>query len=439
MMSGQRKVSRRRLLKSAAGIAAGAVSFPYIVSSSALGKSGSVAPSNRIVMGSIGVGGQGTAKMRAFLGNEDVQVVAVCDVVAARRQKAKGIVDNHYGGKGCAAYNDFRDLLARDDIDAVVIAPQDHWHALMAVAAARAGKDMYCEKPLGVAVTEGKVIRDTVRRYGRVFQTGTQQRSDRKFRFACELARNGYLDKLHTVKVAAPGPSYKRTYLKPTTEEPIPPGFDYEMYVGPAPLKHYNGGRWAWPDWYLIWDYCAGFIVNWGVHHLDIANWGCPKLTSDPFEFTCTGSYRNDGLTDNINDWQAEFNYSSGLRMTFTDTGNPNKQGCQFEGDKGWVHVNRKGIWAEPASLLEVNIKPNERHLHESKDHHRDFLNSVRTRRDPVSPVEAGHQASYIGLIAEISTRLKRKLKWDPAKEQFIGDDEANRLLTRPMRSPWHL
>ena len=438
MMSAQRKLSRRRLLKNVSGIAAGAISFPYVVSSSALGRSGSVAPGNRIVMGSIGVGGQGTAKMRAFLGNEDVRVVAVCDVVADRRKRAKGIVDKQYGDNGCAAYNDFRELLARDDIDAVVIAPQDHWHALMAVAAARAGKDMYCEKPLGVAVMESQAIRDAVRRYSRVFQTGTQQRSDRKFRFACELARNGYLGKLHTVRVAAPGPSYKRTYMKPTTEEPIPPGFDYEMYIGPAPLKHYNGGRWAWPDWYLIWDYCAGFIVNWGVHHLDIANWGCPILTSEPFEFSCTGHYRNDGLTDNINDWRAEFNYSNGLRMTFTDTGNPNKQGCRFEGDKGWVHVNRSGIWAEPASLLEINIRSDDR-LHESKDHHRDFLNSVRTRRDPVSPVEAGHQASYLGLIAEIAARLKRKLKWDPAKERFIGDDEANRMLTRPMRSPWHL
>jgi predicted dehydrogenase len=438
-MSGQKKVSRRRLFQQASGIAAGAISFPYVVSSLALGNAGGVAASNRIVVGSIGVGGQGTAKMRAFLGNDDVQVVAVCDVVADRRKRAKGIVDKHYGDNGCAAYNDFRNLLARDDIDAVVIAPQDHWHALMAVAAARAGKDMYCEKPLGVAVTEGKAILSAVRRYGRVFQTGTQQRSDRNFRFACELARNGYLGKLHTVQVGAPGPEYKRSYRKPTTEEPVPPGLDYEMYVGPAPLKHYNGGRWAWPDWYLIWDYCAGFIVNWGVHHLDIANWGCPALTSEPCEFTCSGSYRNDGLTDNINDWQSEFNYSSGLRMTFTDTGNPNKQGCRFEGDKGWVHVNRGGIWAEPASLLQVNIKPDELHLHESKDHHRDFLNSVRTRRDPVSPVEAGNQASYLGMIAEIAARLKRKLKWDPAKEQFIGDDEANRLLSRPMRSPWHL
>jgi predicted dehydrogenase len=353
--------------------------------------------------------------------------------------KTPGIVDRRYGDKGCTAYNDFREVLGRKDIDAVVIAPQDHWHAVIAVAAAKAGKDMYCEKPLGVSVVESKTIAWAMRRYGRVFQTGTQQRSDRKFRFACELAINGYVGKIHTVNVAAPGPEYKRTYQKPPVEEPIPAGLDYDMYIGPAPMKPYNGGRLAWPDWYLIWDYCAGFSVNWGVHHLDIANWGCPALTSEPFELKGRASYRNDGLTDNINDWQAEFNYVSGLRMSFSDTGHPNKQGCQFEGDKGWVHVNRGGIWAEPASLLEVKIKPDEVHLHESNNHHADFLKCVRDRSDPVSPVEAGHKASYLGMITDIAGRLKRGLKWDSVKEQFVGDDEANRMLSRPMRSPWHL
>jgi len=435
----KRKISRRCFLKEAAGLSLAAAGFPYVVASSALGKAGSVAPSNRIVMGCIGVGGQGTGNMRGFLGKSEAQVVAVCDVIESRRQNAKGIVDRRYGDKGCATYNDFRDVLARDDIDAVVIVTQDHWHAVIAVAAAKAGKDMYCEKPLGVSVVEGQAIRDAVRRYGRVFQTGTQQRSDRKFRFACELAINGYVGKIHTVKVGAPGPEYKRTYQKPPVEEPIPAGLDYDMYIGPAPMKPYNGGRLAWPDWYLIWDYCAGFSVNWGVHHLDIASWGCPALTSEPFELKGKASYRNDGLTDNINDWQAEFNYVSGLRMSFSDTGNPNKQGCQFEGDKGWVHVNRGGIWAEPASLLELKIKPDEVHLHESNNHHADFLKCVRDRSDPVSPVEASHKASYLGMITDIAGRLKRELKWDPVKEQFVGDDEANRMLSRPMRSPWHL
>jgi len=438
-MSRDRRVNRRQFLQRATRLTTTAIAFPHIVPSSCLAAAGNAAPGNRIAMGCIGMGGQGTHNMRALMEHKDVRVVAVCDVQRNRRQKAKDIVDSRYSDKGCATYNDFREMLARKDIDAVVIAPQDHWHALIAVAAAQAGKDMYCEKPSGVAVVEGQAIRDAVRRYGKVFQTGTQQRSDRKFRFACELARNGYLGKIHTVKVGAPGPEYKRTYRKPPTEEPIPPGLDYEMYIGPAAMKPYNGGRLAWPDWYLIWDYCAGFIVNWGVHHLDIANWGCPAVASEPCDLHCEGGYRNDGLTDNINDWQAEFNYASGLRMTYTDTGNPNKQGCQFEGDEGWVHVNRQGIWAEPKSLLQVKIKPNETHLHESDNHHADFLHSVRTRRDPVAPVEAGHKASYLGLIAEVAVRLNRRLKWDPTSERFIDDPEANRLLVRAMRSPWHL
>jgi predicted dehydrogenase len=438
-MSQTRKVTRRDLLRRAGGITVGAITFPYVVSSSSLGSAANVAPSNRIVMGCIGVGGQGTYNTKAFLNHPAARMVAVCDVAEARRQKVKNLIDQHYGDKGCATFDDFRDLLAREDIDAVAIVTQDHWHALIAVAAARAGKDMYCEKPTGVAVAEGKVMRDTVRRYGRIFQTGTQQRSDRKFRFACELARNGYLGKIHTVNVAAPGPRYKRKYSKPTTKEPVPAGFDYDMYVGPAPMKPYNGGRWAWPDWYLIWDYCAGFIVNWGVHHLDIANWGCPALTDESFEVECKGSYRNDGLTDNINDWQAEFTYASGLGMTHSNTDNPNKQGCRFEGDKGWVHVNRSGIWAEPESLLKVKIKPNETSLGDSTSHHADFIKSVQTRRDPIAPVEAGHKASYLGLVPEIACRLGAKLKWDAAKEEFIDGREANQMLTRPMRSPWHL
>lgn len=438
-MSRNRKITRRSLLKRTATITTGVITLPYIVPSSALGGAGSIAPSERIVMGCIGTGGQGTSNTKAFLNNPAAQMVAVCDVAEARRQKVKDLIDKHYGDTGCSAYVDFRDLLARQDIDAVVIVTQDHWHALIAVAAARAGKDMYCEKPLGVSVAEGQAIRDAVKRYGRVFQTGTQQRSDRKFRFACELARNGYVGKIHTVKVAAPGPRYKRKYPKPPGAEPVPAGFDYEMYVGPAPMKPYNGGRWAWPDWYLIWDYCAGFIVNWGVHHLDIANWGCPAVGNEPAEIECKGSYRNDGLTDNINDWQAEFNYASGLRMTHTNTDNPNKQGCRFEGDKGWVHVNRQGIWAEPVSLLKVKLKPNDKSLGASRSHHGNFLDCVRSRRDPIAPVEAGHTASNLGLVPEIACRLRRKLKWDPIREQFADDREANQMLTRPMRSPWYL
>jgi predicted dehydrogenase len=425
-------VSRRRFLRTAAAAAAA----PLFLPASARGAN------DRITMGAIGVGGRGTGNMRSFLGIRDLQVVAVCDVQEAKRNRAKKLVDARYGSKsekGCAAYNDFREVLDRDDIDTVLIAPQDHWHGVMAVMAAEAGKDMYCEKPLGVAVAESQAIRNAVRRYARVFQTGTQQRSDRKFRHACELARNGYLGKLHTVKVGAPGPSYRRRYKGPTTPEPVPEGFDYDMYVGPAPMKPYNRGRLDWPGWYLIWDYCAGFIVNWGVHHLDIAHWGCPALHAATFELTCKADYRCDGLCDNVNGWQAQFVYPGGLRLLYSDTGHPYAQGCRFEGDKGWVHVNRGGIHAEPASLLKVQLRPNELHLHRSTHHQGDFAESVRSRRDPVAPVEGGHYASYFGMIADIAGRVQRKVTWDPAAERFVGDAEANRMLTRPLRAPWTL
>ncbi|MFQ6132473.1 MAG: Gfo/Idh/MocA family protein [Armatimonadota bacterium] len=397
---------------------------------------------DRIALGVIGTGKRGTGVMRTFLGRDGVEVVAVCDVQKDRREDAAAIVHRHRGGAAadrCKAERDFREILARDDIDAVLLAPQDHWHGVMAVRAAESGKDIYCEKPLGVAVREGQAIRDAVRRHGVVFQTGTQQRSDRKFRLACELARNSYLGSIHTVKVAAPGPTYQRSYRGPTTPQPVPPGLDYEMYVGPAEMKPYNPGRLAWPDWYLIWDYCAGFIVNWGVHHLDIALWGCPQLGDQPFELACTADYRNDGLCDNVNAWQAEFVYPNGLRLSYSDTGHPHEQGCRFEGDEGWVHVNRKGIRAHPESLLDVTLGPDELRLQESDNHTGNFLDSIRTRRDPVAPVAAGHLASTLGLLADIAARVRRRLRWDPAAERFVNDDEADGLLARPMRPPWVL
>ena len=428
-------MTRRRFLGATATIAA-----PFILPTSARGAN------DRITMGCIGVGGRGTGVMRAFMGSEDLQVVAVCDVQQDRRERARQLVEAHYASRsgkakheGCLACSDFREILAREDVDAVLIAPQDHWHGPIAVRAARAGKDIYCEKPLGVSVVEGQAIRNAVRKYGRVFQTGTQQRSSRKFRLACELARSGYLGRVHTVVVGAPGPSYRPSHRGPTTPEAVPPGLDYQMYVGPAPMKPYNRGRLAWPDWYLIWDYCAGFIVNWGVHHLDIACWGCADLGTKPFDLTCKGSYRDEGLTDNISDWQAEYVYPGGLRMTFTDTGHPNAQGCKFVGDEGWVHVNRKGIRAEPASLLKVTLKPGDVHLPTSNHHQGDFLKAVKTRRDPVSPVEAGQHASSLGLLGEIACRLGRKVTWDPKAGKFADDDGANRLLSRPMRAPWTL
>jgi len=296
-----------------------------------------------------------------------------------------------------------------------------------------------------------------------VFQAGTWQRSQGKFRQACALVRNGYVGKLREIQVAAPGPEYQPKYDGSPEPQPVPAGFDWEMWRGPAPAKPYNPGRVAWPDWYLIWDYCAGFICNWGVHYLDIAYWGCPALVLEPCEIQCQGVYRKKGITDNIESWNASFAFASGLTMLFTDCGSEREQktGTRFIGDKGWVHVSRAGLRTDPESLLQVRPKAGETRLYEatgpgedvttvskegadrtafkSLNHGQDFLNCIRSRKDPISNVDATHVASYLGLIAEIAARLETRLKWDPKKEKFIGNREANQRLSRPMHNGWKL
>jgi predicted dehydrogenase len=426
-------VSRRRFLQQGAALGAGVALVTKVPV-----RGGAFAPSNKITIGCIGVGGMGTGDMKVFLGLPECRVVAVCDTYEERRQRAKRIVEEQYDAKGCQMYADYRDLLARKDIDAVMIAAQDHWHALIATAAARAGKDMYCEKPLGVAVAESQCIRNTIRQTKRVFQTGTWQRSQGKFQQACNLVRNGYLGKVHTVEVAAPGPQYRPKYKGTMDPQPVPAGFDWNMWRGPAPAQPFNPGRVAWPDWYLIGDYCAGFVTNWGVHHLDIANWGCPEIGNSPFEVQCKATYRHEGFTNNIDTWRAEFIYPSGLKMIFAD--NPQLPcGAKFIGDQGWVYVDRAGIWASSDALLKLKLKPTDIRVTESKHHGDDFLTCIRTRKDPVSNVDAAHKATTLGLVTDIAGRLKQTLKWDAKQERFLGNEEANRMLVRPMHNGWKL
>jgi predicted dehydrogenase len=428
---------RRRFLQQLA-VSAGTLGTCGPLVRSLRGAESATAPSDKITIGCIGVGGMGNGNMGVFLGLPDCRVVAVCDAYESRRQKAKQRVDDQYGDKGCAMYGDYRELLARQDIDAVMIAVQDHWHALIATAAAKAGKDMYCEKPLGVSVDEGRRIRDAVRQAKRVFQTGTWQRSQGKFQQACQLVRNGYLGRVHTVEVAAPGPEYRPSYKGSLDPQPVPPDFNWERWRGPAPNKPYNPGRVAWPDWYLIWDYCAGFITNWGVHHLDIANWGCPVIGTEAFEVECRATYRKEGFTDNVEGWDATFRYAGGLKMRFTDTPKQ-KPGARFIGEEGWVYVDRSGIGAEPASLLKVKLKPTDERLTDSTNHQDDFLRCVRSRRDPVSHVDAAHQASTLGLVADLAARVGQPLKWEPKVERFSANEEANKMLKRALHNGWSL
>jgi predicted dehydrogenase len=443
-MSNSTPLSRRQFLATAACVT-GAMAVPTILPSSVFGADAQTAPSNKITLGCIGVGGMGTENMKSFLGHPDCRVVAVCDVSESKRQKAKERVDTQYGDQGCAMIADWRALIARKDIDTVMIATQDHWHSLIAVAAAKAGKDMYCEKPMGVSIEDGQAIRDAVRKHKRVFQAGTWQRSARDFRFTCELARNGYFGKLHTVEVATDGTKFTAGYKGPRNPQPAPPvpaGFDWDMWQGPAQQHPYHPARTS-GDWFMISDYSRGWTVNWGVHHLDIALWGCPELGTEPFEIESRVTWRNEGFTDTVNEWDATYTYANGLKLVFQDQ-KKMPTGCRFIGDKGWLRVDRHwenhpGLVASDDSLLEIKLRPDDLRLYKSQNHAVNFLECVRSRKDPVSDVDSTHKASYLGLLTEVAGRLEQKLKWDPKKEQFIGNDEANRLLHRTMHNGWRL
>lgn len=420
-------LSRRQFLTRAAS----AIAAPQIVPASALGRGGATAPSERITLGSIGVGGRGTTHVRTFLGYPDVQVLAVCDPYQSKCDAAKQLVDERYAG--CATYQDFRPLIARDDIDAVVIASPEHWHGLHGALAAEAGKDIYGEKALTLTVKQGRALVDRVRRHGRIFQVGLQQRSSRDFRFACELARNGYLGALRKIEVGVPGG--RALEDAPTAE--VPPGLDYDIWLGPAPWTPYNELKCTF-NWYFIYDYCVGWIQSWGAHHIDIAQWGAPDLTKGRLKVSGAATFPTAGLADTSVTWRVECRTENGLVLSFADNGH-HEQGCRFEGDKGWVHVNRSGIKAEPAALLTASIKAGEERLYVSDNHHANFIECVRTRRDPAARVEDGHSATTITIVSDIATRLGRELTWDWEAERFVDDQEASRMLGRAMRSPWTL
>lgn len=450
-MGNRNNIGRRQFLKRSVVTAAAVVWFPYLVSSSALGKAGAVAASNRITLGCIGMGRQGTLNMLEFLHHNDAAVVAVCDVYKSQRQKAKNIVDQHYGDNGCAVYGDFRELIARKDIDACLIATNDHWHVLVALEAVRNGKDIFLEKAMGLSVTEDKVLRDAVNYYGTVFQFGTQQRSSSNFRFCCELVRNGRIGKLCTILVGSPA----SIAFPNQAPEPVPKDLDYEMWLGPAPSAPYSYQRcrpWTpkgrYSIWYHISDYCQGFVAGWGIHHVDIAQWGNGSEHTGPVEIEGSGVFPDDGIADCAIKWKINLTYANGVKMIYMDTETAKARAWQFPahgrgalfmGTEGWVFVCRGYINAHPESLLRSVIGPDEIHLIESNDHHRNFLDAIKSRRGTICPIEGAVRSDTICHLSNIAMRLERKLHWDPEKEEFVKDDEANRMLTRAMRSPWHL
>jgi predicted dehydrogenase len=456
--------TRRQFLRTAAVLSAGA-GAPLVLPSSVFGAN---APSHRITVGFIGCGNQSTIDLPAFLGHDDCQVVAVCDVNTASsgyrtpdqflgRQPAQEKVNAFYGAragsgsyKGCDAYHDFRDVLARRDIDAVALVVPDHWHGLMTVMAARAGKDIYCEKPLSLTVSQGQAMVKAVREQKRILQTGSHYRSSPDNRRGCELVRNGrigqvkrILTQVAEINAVDPGPGWQPT--------PIPEGFDYEMWLGPAPWAPYHKDRCFYRFRFNL-DYSGGQVTNFGAHSNDAAQWALGMDRSGPVEIGDQGSEwpPKGGLYNTATKTAFRARYANGVEL-ICQTDKPGF-GIRFEGTEGWVEYGYQGLKTNPESLKTSPPGPNEIRLPVSNpdrtqesnqyhvaDHVRNFLESIKSRNDPVAPVEVGHRSATVCHLGNIAMLLKRPLRWDPVQEQFVSDEEANRMLTRPLRAPWHL
>lgn len=455
-------LTRRQFLTQTAGAAFTAAAFPTIIPSSALGADGAVAPSNRITVACLGTGPQCQGVMGGFLAQKDAQVVAVCDVKTEQTEQASGRVNKQYQNQDCKSYADFREVLARKDIDACLIASPDHWHVLMGIAAVRAGKDVYVEKPLGCSLAEDQAMRKAVQKTRRIFQFGTQQRSDQKFHKACALARNGKLGNLKHINVWAPG----STPGGSTKVAPVPPTLNYDFWLGPAPFKPYAENRCdangSTKTWWFDSDYALGFIAGWGIHPIDIALWGAGDLMKGTVEVEGKGNYPTEGACNTATTWDINFTFASGLTLTFVGVpngGNAGKateevwahgdewkqrygqitsHGTAFEGADGWVQVHRGRLAASPETLEETKPDDLPVKLQVSNNHVRNFLDSIKSRQPTVSPVEAAVAGDTLCYIADVAARLKRRVKFDFATERFVNDAEANqRLALRAMRPPW--
>jgi len=410
-------------------------------------------------MGSIGVGGMGTNNMRAFLSRDDVQVAAVCDVVKASdeyghwykngwqgawfgRESARKIVEDHYGRKkrsggfkGCDSYVDFREVVGREDIDAVCVTTPDHWHAIPVIMAAQAGKSMYCEKPLSLTIAEGRVMVEAVERYGVTFQTGTHRRSSEQFRYICELVRNGRIGRLKKV-ITSIGANNKEAPAKDWKAMAVPEWLDYEMWLGPGPWAPYHKSRCLYTFRFGL-DYSGGQTTNLGAHFIDVAQWANGTDRTGPIEVEdLGGEYPADGLFTTATKVHFRARYANGVEVSCeTNPGGP----LRFEGSEGWIELKGSKLTSSPESVATSVIGPNEIHLYKSNDHHGNFIECFKANRETAAPTEVGHRSTSVCHLGNIAMTLKHKLRWDPQIERFTNDDEANRMLSRGMRSPWHL
>jgi predicted dehydrogenase len=458
-MNPNSSLSRRHFLKLTLTGAAGVLAVPTLVPSSVFGAN---APSNKIHVAHIGCGRiANEMDIPGIIKHDIARYVAVCDLDSKRLAKAKDRIEKHYANKEASdkamvvkTFGDYREMLKDSDIDAVAISTPDHWHSEPMVAAAMAGKDLYVQKPFSMTLAEGRVVSNILQEKKRAFQIGSQQRSDSpwpQFRRACELVRNGRIGRVHTVKIGLPADPGGGNAAK----QPVPPNLNYEMWLGWTPDAPYNEERvhpqndFSRPGWLRIEAYSLGMITGWGSHHVDIGHWGMNTEMTGPIELEGHAEFPKGGLWNVHGAHHVEMKYANGATMIFDDKF-PN--GVRFEGDDGWIFVTRssgvtasdpmsgssKSFTASDPKILKSEIGPNEVHLHSSKDHHLDWLQSIKTRQPSATNPEQAHRSTSACDLAWIAMKLGgRKLRWDPVKEVFIGDDEANAMRSRPQRAPY--
>lgn len=424
------KLNRRTFLRNASGAAAGIISAPYILSSC------TNAPSKQITLGMIGVGSHGVGwNMKAFLEFEDVRILAVCDVDTERRDKAKKIVDEKYLNTDCAAYNDFREVLAREDIDAVMISTPDHWHVPISILAAQAGKDVICEKPT-LTIAEGRTLCNVMKKHNTIYQTSIEDRAVPVYYRMAELVRNGYIGELQKIIIRVPDADVIKLHPASTDTQSVPKGFDYDMWLGPAPLAPYAPGRCHF-NFRWISDYSGGMLTDWGAHYVDTAQWANDSDHSGPISVEGKGEFMTGGIYNTANTFDLMYQYANGVSMQVMSGGTS----IGFQGSEGWIQCLgwRGELEASKESILNAEIKSGGTRLYTAVSEHRNFIDCVRSRKETFVPVEVGHRTASALHMGNIAMSLGKKVNWDPKTETFIDEEQANAMRSRESRDPWKL
>jgi len=423
-----KKTNRRQFIRMTSGISAGIISSPLIFQS--------CAPSKQITIGMIGTGGHGMDwNLPPFLAMKDVRVLAICDVDRQRMLEAKKVVDEKYQNTDCATYGDFRDVLARNDIDAVMISTPDHWHVPISILAAQAGKDVICEKPT-LTIDEGRKLCNVINKHNTIYQTSIEDRAIPVYHRMAELVRNGYIGELQKIIIRVPDDDVIKLHPASTETQPVPEGFDYDMWLGPAPEAPYSPGRCHW-NFRWISDYSGGMLTDWGAHYVDTAQWANNSDRSGPISVEGKGEFLTGDIYNTANTFDLMYTYANGVSMQIMSGGTS----IGFQGTEGWIQCLgwRGELEASKKSILDVEVKDSDIRLYTAKSEHQNFIDCVKSRKETFVPAEVGHRTSTALHMGNIAMSLERKVNWDPEKEEFINDEEANAMRSRVSRDPWKL